>query len=166
MQEPPVAQKNDKIPPVLHLLLSPSSRRSTCAGELLLFIFLRSPPLLPHPLISLLLLSLHFTSSSSSSPPSLPPIFSSSSPPPLPPPLCLNLGNVARSLALPSSTLSLSMRILSSAVVFSSQSEHTDGLLFPPLLCWELSITEDSQSCSHNSDSASLWLNMTKHFYS
>lgn len=66
------------------------------------------------------------------------------------------LGKYCCSLALPSSTLSLSMRILSSAVVFSSQSEHTDGLLFPPLLCWELSITEDSQSCSHNSDSASL----------
>lgn len=159
MQEPPVAQRNDRIPPVL-LLLSPSSRRITRAGELLLFIFFYSPPPLhllvsppsyfpPTPFPTLYLIFLLFTSFSPSYFLFLFTTAPSSS--------LFKLGKCC-SLARPPllHPLSLSMRILSSAVVFSSQSEHTDGLLFPPLLCWELSITEDSQSCSHNSDSASL----------
>lgn len=113
MQEPPVAQKNDKIPPALHLLLSLSSRKITWAGELLLFIFFyfassSSPPLLPtllfpsysfpytlphlpllHLLLSLLFsLPLHHLLSLL---------------------LCLNLGNIARSLARPPFLHSLSL---------------------------------------------------------
>lgn len=78
MQEPPVAQRKERMPPVLHLLC----RRITCSGELLHFIFTSSPPLLilffssySSPSSCLFL----FTSSPSSSPPSLPPSVSSSS---------------------------------------------------------------------------------------
>lgn len=98
MQEPPVAQGKERIPPVLHLLCSAgewlvqvSSSTSSSSPLHLLFSSSYSSP------SSFLFLFLFTSSSSSSSPPSLPPIASSSSwlPPPPPPfpPLCLKLGN-------------------------------------------------------------------------
>lgn len=94
MQEPPVAQGKERIPPVLHLLCSAgeslaqvSSSTSSSPFHLLFSSSNSSPSSF---------LFLFTSSSSSSSPPSLPPIVSSSSwlPPPPPfPPLCLKLGN-------------------------------------------------------------------------
>lgn len=117
MQEPPVAQKNDRIPPVLHLLLSLSCRSITYAGELLLLLlqFTSSP---------LHILFFSSCSSPSSSPPSLHPIFSSSSLPPLLPPLCLNLGKL---LARPPLLRSLSLNAHS---VFTSAANQSTQMGF------------------------------------
>lgn len=153
MLEPPVAQRKERIPPVLHLLLS--------AGESLVQVSSSTSSSPLHLLFSssysrlFALISLLFTSFSPSKCLFLFTTSSSSS---------SSLFKVGkRSLALP--PLSLSLFQCAFCLPARSQSGRRDGLWFPPLLCWELSITEDPQRRSHNSDSASLWLNMTRYFY-